>query len=187
MPLYEIRHTTPLTPTQCDRLASSLTNLHSTKFSTPKFFVNVVFFFSDQDSISASDSTSSSSSTRTYVGGKQLQENNYIVANVRSGPSRTQKEWDGLCEEVVEIWEGIVCHDGKDGNDEKKGDDGKGLRAVFVMGGLIAGWEAGFVIPKAGEDGEWLKKNLGEFERRARLGEGMFGDLVEEIGERGLL
>lgn len=124
------------------------------------------------------------------MGGKQLQENNYIVANVRSGPSRTQKEWDGLCEEVVKIWEGIVCHDGKDGNDgndEKKGDDGKGLRAVFVMGGLIAGWEAGFVIPKAGEDGEWLKKNLGEFERRARLGEGMFGDLVEEIGERGLL
>lgn len=123
------------------------------------------------------------------MGGKQLQENNYIVANVRSGPSRTQKEWDGLCEEVVKIWEEIVCHDGKeqDGNDEKKGDDGKGLRAVFVMGGLIAGWEAGFVIPKAGEDGEWLKKNLGEFERRARSGEKMFGDLVEEIGERGLL
>lgn len=117
------------------------------------------------------------------MGGKQLQENNYIVANVRSGPSRTQKEWDGLCEEVVKIWEGIVCHDGKDGKD----GEGRGLRAVFVMGGLIAGWEAGFVIPKAGEDGEWLKKNLGEFERRARLGEGMFGDLVEEIGERGLL
>lgn len=114
------------------------------------------------------------------MGGKQLQEDNYIVANVRSGPSRTQKEWDGLCEEVVKIWGEIVCHDGK-------GDDGKGLRAVFVMGGLIAGWEAGFVIPKAGEDGEWLRKNLGEFERRARLGEGMFGDLVEEIGERGLL
>ena len=54
------------------------------------------------------------------------------------------------------------------------------------MGAILAGRESGFVIPKAGEDGAWIKENMAEFERRADKGESDFVELVEEIEARGL-
>ena len=43
MPLYEVNHATNLTASQKSDLATALTTLHSTRFSTPRLFVNVKF------------------------------------------------------------------------------------------------------------------------------------------------
>ena len=93
MPLYEFRHTTPLTDAQQDALAEAITTIHSTKFTTPKLFVNVSF--------------TDYSKVNTYVAGKRKKINS-IVANVRTGPSRSQKDFDDLSLEVVKAWEKIV-------------------------------------------------------------------------------
>ena len=41
MPLYTVQHACPLSLSQKDELALALTHIHSTKFTTPKNFVNV--------------------------------------------------------------------------------------------------------------------------------------------------
>lgn len=43
MPLYEIEHVTPLSSSQKDALALSVTQIHSHLFTTPSLFVNVRF------------------------------------------------------------------------------------------------------------------------------------------------
>lgn len=58
---------------------------------------------------------------------------------------------------------------------------------IFVLGGITAGLEHGFVIPEAGKDKEWLKDNLPAFKKKADEGVVEFQDLVEEIEARGLL
>ena len=55
------------------------------------------------------------------------------------------------------------------------------------MGGIIAGLEAGFVLPPAGGDVEWLGNNWEEFNRRADAGDEEMKGMVKEITERGLL
>jgi hypothetical protein len=47
--------------------------------------------------------------------------------------------------------------------------------------------EAGFVVPEAGKDGEWLAENMGAFKARAEAGEKEFVELVKEVEERGML
>jgi len=61
------------------------------------------------------------------------------------------------------------------------------LRTVFILGGLTAGWEAGFSIPPAGGDVAWLQEHMAEFEAKAEGGDEEFRDLVKEVKERGLL
>ncbi|KAI6891458.1 hypothetical protein KC318_g9444 [Hortaea werneckii] len=61
MPLYEVQHYITLTVSQKDELAEAITKIHSTKFSTPRMFVNVHF--------------TATSTLRTYVGGKPRQGN----------------------------------------------------------------------------------------------------------------
>ena len=55
------------------------------------------------------------------------------------------------------------------------------------MGGIIAGLEAGFVLPAAGGDVQWLEENWEEFNRRAEAGDEEMKGMVKEIQERGLL
>lgn len=43
MPNYEVEHICPLTVNQQDEIAAAITEIHSSKFSTPKLFVNVRF------------------------------------------------------------------------------------------------------------------------------------------------
>lgn len=61
------------------------------------------------------------------------------------------------------------------------------LRSVILMGGMVAGLEAGFVLPGAGGDVQWLRKNWGEFQRLAQEGDEEFVGLVQEVKERKLL
>lgn len=137
MPLYEIQHICPLTPSQQDDLALAITRIHSTKFTTPKMFVNVKF----------TDATSHI----TYVGGKRRQ-GNHIIANVRAGPSRTQKDWDSLCHEIMSEWNRIVPMPKVK---RSAPDEDHTLRSCILLGGIIGGYEAGFMIPPAGGDVQW--------------------------------
>ena len=83
MPVYHVEHAIPLTISQQDELAEAITKLHSERFSTPRLFVNVHF-------VDVADAV-------TYIGGKR-RTGSHIKANVRSGPSRSQEDWDELNE-----------------------------------------------------------------------------------------
>lgn len=173
MPLYDIQHITPLSDSQRDELASSITEIHSEKFTTPKMFVQVRF--------------SDISSTPAYVGGKRKQ-GNHILANVRVGGNRTQKEFDQLCLDILNAWNSIVPVSGANGAGHGKGgEDDFSLRSCIILGGLTAGYEAGFLIPPAGGDVQWLQDHMEEFEMKAKAGDEEFQDLVEEVRERKLL
>jgi phenylpyruvate tautomerase PptA (4-oxalocrotonate tautomerase family) len=92
MPFYEVDHSCTLTEGQKDELAEALTTIHSTKFMTPKLFVNVAF---------------KPMTTDFYVAGKRKAPN-MISAHVRTGGGRDKSQWDELCDEVLEAWESIV-------------------------------------------------------------------------------
>lgn len=161
MPLYEIRHTSDLSAKQQDALAQGITKIHSTKFTTPKLFVNVLFTpFAD----------------RVYFAGGLPKRGNHIIANVRVGPSRTKQDWDDLSNEVVALWEEVVGTDG-----------GKELHSFFILGGLEGGYECGFPIPSAGDDTKWMETHWSSFEEKAKGGNQDFVNLIAEVKERGLL
>ncbi|KAK3092153.1 hypothetical protein LTR53_019745, partial [Teratosphaeriaceae sp. CCFEE 6253] len=93
MPFYEFHHHTDLTVSQKDELADAITTIHSTKFSTPKLFVNVSF-----RDVSQAD---------TYVGGKRRTAN-HLFAHVRNGPSRKRADWVDLTAQLQAAWDKVV-------------------------------------------------------------------------------
>ncbi|THX13731.1 hypothetical protein D6D13_03639 [Aureobasidium pullulans] len=154
MPAYEVEHVCPLTDDQKDRLASAITKIHSQQFSAPKLFVNVRI--------------TDISGQRTYVAGKQYKSNR-IFAYVRHGPSRTQSDYDAVSKALTQAWEEIV--------------PGTELRLVMFYGAIVAGMEAGFSIPQAGDDKQWIEENMEAFKRKAEEGDEHFRELVEEYGK----
>ena len=157
MPLYEVNHAVILTASQKADLASALTQLHSTRFSTPRMFVNVRF----------TDISSLKETGDFYVGGR-AQTPSHILAHVRTGPSRKTSEFNALCSDVTAAWDEIVKPLPK--VKRSAPDEERGLYSVFVLGDIVAGMEAGFAIPQAGKDGEWLAENMGALKRELRLG-----------------
>jgi hypothetical protein len=177
MPLYEIHHSHPLTPTQHRALASSITALHCTTFSAPSLFVNVVFY---------------PSTTFTTVGGNPVQTN-YIIGHLRPrGPENRQK-LATVVAELTRIWNAHVRLEGGSVLDRipgvgyvpKKGegrlDDARALHNVFMMEDIVAGSEQGFALPVAGQDGSWIEKNMPEFQRRAEDGDESMRALIAEV------
>lgn len=169
MPYYEVNHSILLTESQKDDLATSITTLHSTRFSTPKLFVNVKF-------TDISDQT-------FYIGGKRRTKS-HILAHVRTGPSRSNADFNALCADLSAAWDKVVP---LPKIKRSAPDEDRKLYSVFVLGDIAAGWEAGFDIPEAGKDGEWLAENMGAFKARAEGGEEEFVELVKEVEERGLI
>ncbi|KAL2029361.1 hypothetical protein VTO58DRAFT_108553 [Aureobasidium pullulans] len=154
MPAYEVEHVCPLTDDQKDRLASAITKIHSQQFSAPKLFVNVRI--------------TDISGQRTYVAGKQYKSNR-IFAYVRHGPSRTQSDYDAVSKALTQAWEEIV--------------PGTELRLIMFYGAIVAGMEAGFSIPQAGDDKQWIEENMDAFKKKAEEGDEHFRELVEEYGK----
>ena len=171
MPYYEVRHDINLSMTQKDTLAAAITHIHSQKFTTIKNFVNVRFV--------------DVSNTDTYVGGRR-RPSNMIFAHVRTGPSRTQADWDALTAELNQAWNDIVVNQPLP---QAKGapEPDRSLRAVFVVGSILGGSEAGLMLPAAGKDGEWLEGNWAEMKRRADAGEREWVENVKDVEDRGLL
>jgi len=54
-----------------------------------------------------------------------------------------------------------------------------------VLGAIVAGNEAGFSIPPAGGDKDWIKENLEKFQKKADDGDEDFKEMIAEIKERG--
>ena len=171
MPFYEIKHHIPLTTSQKDELAQAITRIHSTKFRTPKLFVNVAF-----TDVSNAD---------TYVAGRRLTAN-HLHAHVRNNASRSRSDWKDIADQYQKAWDDIV---GKGLPKVRRSDPDldTSLRSIIFMGDLTFGMELGFVVPPAGEDVEWMQENWGEFNRRAEEGDEDFRYLVEEVQERKLM
>lgn len=182
MPLYSISHAIPLTPEQKDTIATAITHIHSQSFTTPKNFVNVKF-------IDVSEAW-------TYIGGRRKTAN-HILGNVRAGPTRTQEDWTRLCKAIERAWYDIVgappevgktvTNGATNGHANGTGSVDTTLRSVVVIGGIITGLEAGFVLPPAGGDVQWLHDNWDAFNEKAKAGDEEFIEMVKEVKERGLL
>jgi len=171
MPFYEIKHHISLTLSQKDELAEAITTIHSTKFSTPKLFVNVDFQDVSQSS--------------TYVGGKRRTAN-HLFANVRNGPSRTREDWADLSTQIQQAWDKIVSP-GLPKVRRSDPDQDTSLRSIVLLGSMIYMTEMGFAVPPAGGDVQWLQKNWEEFNKRADAGDEDFKFMVQEVQERKLM
>ncbi|GAD95220.1 hypothetical protein NECHADRAFT_102460 [Paecilomyces variotii No. 5] len=171
MPLYEICHSTPLTPAQKSHLAQSITRLHSTTFHTPSLFVNVRF-------------TAPEPVGDYFVAGKPMQPTspNRVIATVRTGGGRTKEAFDEVAKKIQGFWDDVVVNaDGAKGNDVRRH---RKLHFI-VFTGMLAVVENGVVIPGAGEEGSWLKNNMAYFKEQAEVGnDEHFKDMLKEIEER---
>ena len=58
---------------------------------------------------------------------------------------------------------------------------------MIVIGGITAGLEAGFVLPSAGGDVQWLQENWAAFNEKADAGDEEWKEMVENVKKRGLL
>lgn len=96
-------------------------------------------------------------------------KSNRIFAYVRHGPSRTQSDYDAVSKALTQAWEEIV--------------PGTELRLVMFYGAIVAGMEAGFSIPQAGDDKQWIEENMDAFKKKAEEGDEHFRELVEEYGK----
>ena len=122
MPLYDVEYVTPLTPDQQEALAKAFTNLHSRRFKTPKFFLNVRY--------------SDCSKQVVFRGGKRAVYNR-LVLRTRAGEQRSKELYDEHCKDLINIWKDIV---GKGGE--------LGLRTVWVLGALTTAVECGIARPR---------------------------------------
>lgn len=122
MPLYDVEHILPLTEAQQESLAIALTNLHSSRFKTPKFFINVRY--------------TDVSGQAVYRGAKKV-EYNRVIVRCRVGEQRSKDLYDEHCRDIVSVWED---HVGKGARE--------GLRTVWVLGALTTAVESGIARPR---------------------------------------
>ena len=107
---------------------------------------------------------------------------NRILAHVRPGGGRSTADFNTLCERITESWNHILSppteteeggssneernsgkdryrdeeRDGKGGNGEGGRDRDNELRAIFVLGTIVAGREVGFELPAVSTKTGWL-------------------------------
>lgn len=125
MPLYDVEYVTPLTLEQQEQLAIAFTDLHSKRFNTPRFFINVRY---------------TDVSNQVVFRGGVRRKYNRMVIRTRAGSNRTNETYLDHCKQITTEWERIV---GKEGE--------KGLRTVWVMGALTTALEAGIGRPKVSQ------------------------------------
>ncbi|KAF9893777.1 hypothetical protein FE257_009947 [Aspergillus nanangensis] len=158
MPLYDVEYVCPLTATQQEQLAIAFTELHSTRFNTPRFFINVRY---------------TDASNQVVFRGGVRRKYNRVILRTRAGENRTREIYIEHCKSIVAEWERIV---GKEGEN--------GLRTVWVLGALTTALEAGIARPKTGEEDEWLVTNRPLFEALAEEGDEDYVELLKEIQNR---
>jgi phenylpyruvate tautomerase PptA (4-oxalocrotonate tautomerase family) len=156
MPLYEIQHSSPLTRQQKTELASQITHLHATTFTTPSLFVNI--HFTDIDA----------TEENYFIAGRARTNGcNRFTGMVRTSEKRAKKDFDTLAEKIEGIWNLVVRgiepqpenaaeHGDREGKKQgkKKGQpeetekerEAKRLHAVFLYP-MVAARECGVVVP----------------------------------------
>lgn len=74
MPYYHVQHATPLSDEQQDKIAASITRIHTELFNAPAIFVNVEF--------------TEHSKAKTYVAGKRVSPSlQSLVFTIYTNPS----------------------------------------------------------------------------------------------------
>ena len=152
MPLYEVHHSVPLSRSQKTELASEITRLHTTTFTTPSLFVNLNFIDVD------------ASSENYFIAGQPRPGgSNRITGMVRTSEKRLKKDFDTLAEKIEGAWNMVVrgieplpetADGGSKEKDKKKGQpeesekerEAMRLHAVFLYP-MVAARESGIVIP----------------------------------------
>ncbi|KAJ9623209.1 hypothetical protein H2203_006146 [Taxawa tesnikishii (nom. ined.)] len=109
---------------------------------------------------------------------------NRILASVRHGPSRTQEDYAQVSKALAKAWDEIVPLPQVKRSSEAPDTE---LRLVLFFGSIVAGYEAGFVIPQAGKDKEWLQENMSKFQERADAGDEDIKDLLAEVKARSMV
>ncbi|KAL6713405.1 hypothetical protein ACLMJK_008870 [Lecanora helva] len=184
MPAYEIEHTTPLSPSEKDQLAQAITDIHTRLFTTPSLFVNVRF-------VKVGDGGEEGEGGY-YVGGRKTSVNR-ILAHVRPGGDRSTAMFNQLTNDINAAWREIILRphfpgkaNGEGGGDKQQlqQQQQRELRAVFILGTIIAGSEAGFMLPPAGGDRQWLRDNADAFRAKAEKGDVDFQQLMREMETR---
>ncbi|KAK1593421.1 uncharacterized protein LY79DRAFT_514273 [Colletotrichum navitas] len=176
MPFYQIYHTYPLSQTQRQSIALSITNLHCSAFNTPAFFVHVSF----------SDQSSKPDDGTYFMAGKPHSTNsNRIIAAVRTSASRTKADFDNLAASIEEAWDSALEEPGA-GNTKgyKEPDESKRLLMVMFTP-MLAIREGGMVIPEAGHEDDWLTQQLPYIKTMAeKHNVDDFRELLKEVEQR---
>lgn len=164
MPFYEIYHSVHLTTEQRQALATQITDLHCTKFTTPSFFVHIRFIPQD-----TSDGT-------YFMGGKPRTScSNRIIGILRVSPKRTKSDFDYLAEKIEKAWYDVI---GGSIEDLEK----RIMMVTFTQ--MITIREGGMAIPEAGQEGKWFQEHMEYFREMGEKGLEDFGDLLKELQER---
>ncbi|KAL6819142.1 hypothetical protein V8C40DRAFT_281482 [Trichoderma camerunense] len=172
MPFYEIHHSYPLTRAQKQKFASSITELHSTTFTTPSLFVNIRFVPAEP-------------AGEFFVAAKPVEPTspNRVMALVRMGADRTKAQFDNLAGKIEKSWNEIVGYDDSL-HVETVEDKEKKLHIVSFVA-IITGRENGVYLPNTGQEKTWLKDNMAYFKERAEVArDEKFADMLEEIKHR---
>jgi hypothetical protein len=179
MPLYDIEHITPLTDAQQEKLAIAFTDLHSKRFNTPRFFLNVRY--------------TDARAQPVFRAGRKVVYNR-VVLRTRVGEQRTKDVYDEHCRDLMRVWGEIIGTEGE-----------LGLRTVWVLGALTTAVELGIARPRVssfsffcfgsvalgratvdvarqvGEEDGWIEKHMDEFQRLAAAGDEDFVELIHQI------
>jgi len=166
MPLYDVEHVTPLSDAQQEQLAKAFTAIHTKRFKTPSFFINVRF--------------TDVSTQKVFRGGVRRLYNRALL-RTRVSENRTDEEYGRHCLDLIEAWNRIVVGQT---HDESLIKPELALRTVWVMGALTTAVELGIQRPAAGKEIQWLRDNKDEFQRLAKEGDEDMKDLMTELRSR---
>ncbi|KAM5341590.1 hypothetical protein ACJ41O_014621 [Fusarium nematophilum] len=173
MPFYQVYHSYPLNFDQRQSLATSITTLHCTAFNTPAFFVHVRFIKE-----AVTDGT-------YFLAGKPRDvTSNRIVGLVRGAEKRPRVAFDALAAEVEEAWYRVLdlvapaVKESWDAEDEAR----RLLKVTFLP--MVTMREGGMALPGAGEEGTWLRRQMGFFNEMSDKGIDDFTELLKELERR---
>ena len=80
---------------------------------------------------------------------------NRILAHIRPGGGRSTADFNTLCERITESWNHIISPP-TEIEEGLKGERDNELRAIFVLGTIVAGREVGFELPAVSTKTGWL-------------------------------
>ncbi|KAL6901059.1 hypothetical protein GGI43DRAFT_403946 [Trichoderma evansii] len=150
MPYYEVYHSYPLTNEQQQEIASAITKLHATTFTTPSLFVHVQFNKSDE-----------SGNTVSFMAGtRRSAQTNRIVGTVRTSEKRTKADFDRLAQRIENAWYSALGVSLDESTHQlPPSEEGKKL-ALVAFTPLLHAREWGLGAPEPGKEGEWVKELL---------------------------
>ncbi|KAM3453973.1 hypothetical protein MY4038_004681 [Beauveria bassiana] len=170
MPYYEVNHSLPLTDAQRQSLAQAITKIHATTFNTPTMFVNVRFVKEDL-----------AQGNLFIAGVRETRTSNIIISYVRTSAARTKADFDQVAKELEDAWYDVVGKGAKTSEHPYLVEDPETRLHAIGMLPIVTAREAGFTIPVAGEEAEWIREQLPVFKQLAGHGEASFVSLLSEL------